>query len=54
MYGINQSGGMEEKQREAGASHAAECSEEATPTSKGYPELINQGLERINEGRSPK
>ena len=41
--------GVEEKQREAGATHATECSEWAPPTFKGYPELIDQGLEGINE-----
>ena len=30
--------GVEEKQREAGATHATECSERAPPTFKGYPD----------------
>ena len=54
MYGVDQFGGVEEKQREAGATHATEWSERAPPTFKGYPELIDQGLEGKNEGRSPE
>ena len=54
MYGIDQSRGVEEKQGEDGATRATECSEWAPPTFKGYPELIDQGLQEINEGHSPK
>ena len=51
---MDQSRGVEEKQREAGATHATECSEQAPLIFKGYPKLMDQGLEGINEGCSPE